>query len=701
MNIKIFPHAGLFLLCLWLIVEYSLLGKFSVFFTSDNMELIVPRMLSEQFFSEQNSLWDAASVGGSDRKSYLFPGQVDRLIFDIFPVWFAHSLRISSAIIVAVLSVYLLGRRTFGFGPGAAMFAAAAYSQTFHAIMVEGTMGYMPGVLLALSWLLDRKSDPKRWLLAFLVIYVVAHTAFFSRLIPTASALIVAWFVFADPRKGYKDWLIILASGLLIAVLRIDDFLALREIYPLSQLPLTRTLSNFDEALANALNIKRYFQDPLAAACLVPFIFALIVQRFDDFRAKGILVWIVFMAAFSPVVIAIQDALIPVFPFLRGADLERAAIIVSLAYVFAGGYGIQVLADQMKGQWPERPIRFSLRSALVAGAVSVLLFTSLKAKYAGLLNWMTHGSYVHVFESPVLKNLSAKVRSKPMPERVESFQMFPAYLQGYGFETIGAYQTAYWQRYFELWGTMVAPWVAGLDPTRGSGLSFAMARKNNREWPLFRGGRLMLYPDEFIPRVQLGELYNLNILSLLNVGYLVSRERLDDSSLEAVRSAQKPWSSLNRFEKAKINIRANFRGREHLYIYRNRNVFPRFFSVPRIKTFESGRQVLNAMAKATREDLRRAVYVETKQLPAGVSDDQSYGTLDIKLETYTNDEITLRVASEKSSILIVANSYAPFWKVEIDGIRSKVFPAYHALWGVRVPAKAKSIVFRYEPPYAQ
>jgi uncharacterized membrane protein YfhO len=107
------------------------------------------------------------------------------------------------------------------------------------------------------------------------------------------------------------------------------------------------------------------------------------------------------------------------------------------------------------------------------------------------------------------------------------------------------------------------------------------------------------------------------------------------------------------------------------------------------------------MAKATREDLRRAVYVETKQLPAGVSDDQSYGTLDIKLETYTNDEITLRVASEKSSILIVANSYAPFWKVEIDGIRSKVFPAYHALWGVRVPAKAKSIVFRYEPPYAQ
>ena len=41
----------------------------------------------------------------------------------------------------------------------------------------------------------------------------------------------------------------------------------------------------------------------------------------------------------------------------------------------------------------------------------------------------------------------------------------------------------------------------------------------------------------------------------------------------------------------------------------------------------------------------------------------------------------------------------PFWKVEIDGVRAKIFPAYHALWGVRVPAKAKSIVFRYEPPY--
>jgi hypothetical protein len=206
MKIRTFPHAFLFLLCVWLIAEYFIFGKFSVFFTSDNMELIVPRLLAAQGLAEQNPLWDALSAAGSDRKTYLFPGQVDRFIFDTFPVWFAHSLRVSSPIIVAVLSIYALGRRTFGFGPGAAIFAAAAFSQTLSALLVEGTPGYMPGVLLALTYLLDQKSDPKRWILALFAIYFVAQTGFISRLIPYASVLIVAWFVFADPRKGYRDW---------------------------------------------------------------------------------------------------------------------------------------------------------------------------------------------------------------------------------------------------------------------------------------------------------------------------------------------------------------------------------------------------------------------------------------------------------------------------------------------------------------
>jgi len=557
----------------------------------------------------------------------------------------------------------------------------------------------MPGVLLAISYLLDKKTDPKRWGLALFAIYFVAHTAFFSRLVPYASALIVVWFIFADPRKDYRDWLIILGSGFLIVVLRIEDFLALREILPLSQLPILRIPSSLDGALTYILDVGRFFRNPWIIACLIPFIFSLIVQRFGNFRMKGILAWILLMTAFSPIVIALQDALMPVFPFLRGAKLERAVIIVDVALVFAGGYGIQIIVDQMKGRWPERSVSFGLRGVIVAVAVSLLLYTSVRTKYAGLLNWMTHGSYVHIFESPVLKDLAATIRSKTMPERVESFQMFPTYLQGYGLETAGAYQTAYFQRYYELWATMVAPWVAGLDPKRGSGLTYARRREANRKWPLFRSYRLMLYPDEFLPRVQLDELYNLNILSLLNVGYLVSRERLIGKSLLPIRSEEKSWSSLSRLEKAKINLRANFRGREYLYIYRNRDVFPRFFSVPRIKTFETGRQVLEALANASREELRKTVFVEKKELPAGLLVDQTYGTLDIKLDTYTNDKIKLRVTSDQPSVLIVANSYVPFWTVEIDGIRSKIFPAYHALWGVRVPAKSTSIVFRYEPPY--
>ena len=185
----------------------------------------------------------------------------------------------------------------------------------------------------------------------------------------------------------------------------------------------------------------------------------------------------------------------------------------------------------------------------------------------------------------------------------------------------------------------------------------------------------------------------------MNVGHLVSREQLISKTLLPVRSEKKSWSSLSRLEKARVNLRANFKGREYLFIYRNKDVFPRFFSVPRIKTFDTGRLVLEAMKNASREDLRNIVFVEKKQLPTGLSADQSFGTLDIKLETYTNDTIKLRISADQPSVLIVANSYSPFWTVEIDGKKANLFPAYHALWGVPVPAKAKSVVFRYEPPY--
>lgn len=701
LKIRFFPHTVLFLLCLWLPLEFFVLGKYSVFLMSDNTEIILSRLMVLQYGNGESALWDPYTSAGADRKTFSLMGQIDVFLFSTLPAWFAHSLRVTSQTIIGFLATYALGRRTFGFGPGASLFTAAAYAVIMedYGILLGSVSGYMPGVLLALSYLLDDKTDFKRWVFAALAIYVITQTAFFSRLIPSSIAMIIAWFLFADHRKRFGDWLIILGSSVLVFMLRFGDFVALRALYPSSQLPLTRHLADFDAVLAQALDVSRLFQNLWLTPCLLLFVYALMVRGLGDFRMKGLLVWILLMQAFTPVVVGFEILLAPVIPFLRGAELERASGIISIGWAVAGGYGIQVLLEQIKERHTEMSLGVWLRGGAIVLAACAIMFISVKKKYSSALNWMTHGNYVHVFESPMLKKFAATIRSKPMPERVEPFQMAPGYLNAYGLETVGAYHTLYGRRYYELWAAMAEPWASRLDPKHPLAKFFAERRRHNRDWPVFRGDRLWLFPNAFQPSARVGENFNLNLLSLLNVSYLVSRDRLTDKSLVPIREMASSWSSLDHAEKAKISLRANVLGREHLFIYRNQDAFPRFFSAPRIRTFETGKQVLRALAGASLDELRGEVFVESGILPDSLSADRSYGRVDVRVVNYASDVIELAVETVELSVLIAGNGFSPYWVCEIDGVRTPVFPAYHALWGVAVPPGAKSIVFRYAPPY--
>ena len=91
--------------------------------------------------------------------------------------------------------------------------------------------------------------------------------------------------------------------------------------------------------------------------------------------------------------------------------------------------------------------------------------------------------------------------------------------------------------------------------------------------------------------------------------------------------------------------------------------------------------------------------VEKSVLPDGLSVGRSYGRLDVRVVNYASDVIELAVEAAEPSVLIAANGFSPFWTCEIDGVKTPVFPAYHALWGVAVPPGAKSVIFQYAPPY--
>ena len=695
------PNAVLVAGIAWLAAEFVLLGKYSVLYAGDNGELFVPGLVRQRFADIAGDLWDGFSVAGSDRDSLGFVPFLDVWLFTALPGWLAVALRTVSQIVVSVVFTYLLARRTFRFGPWPSVFAAFAYASFEHGMLLHATMAYQPALVFALTCLLDRKDDAKRWLFALAAIFLVAATGYFSRLVPFVGAFLVAWFLFVDPRRGVLNWLVILGAGAATVALRAGDIVALMAQSPLSHLPLVRWQYGIGEAVQNVAVILTPGINVLTVAMAL-FVFGVVAGRLSAPRMKGVLALFV-LATLSPIVaVALQLWLIPRLPFLYGYDMTRFFLIALNILPFAAGYGLEAIAARFDDRDADGKLRrrtLVYRTA-VAASVAMLVYVSLKHKWTGANDWLTHGTYVHNFESPVLEKLARDIRSGPSPVRAETFQMYPAYLHAYGIETAGGYQPVFLRRYFEYWGKMMEPWILSLDPDSHELWSSHAKKLAAKEGPgAFRGDRLMLVPNDHRPERRLGDLYRMNMLSLANVGYFVSRDRLTDESLEAVSAAPKPWSALTVREKIAVNLKANFYGREHLYIYRNRDVVPRAFAVEGVRAFDAGKQVLDAVSRASVADLRRHVYAERATLPPGLAEGAGFAPSSVRYVRRSGDAVRLERDGDGAALLVVANSYSPYWVCR-DGAGAAVqlFPAYHAFWGILVAPGTKRVDCRYDPP---
>ena len=699
-------YFGLAIISVWLIAEFVFLGPASVVLTSSNGEVVIPAMLSQRFAVDTGALWQKITSAGADKGVFTYYGTIDTFLYSSLPGWMGHGLRITSLFLAAVIGAYGVSRKILGFGRTASLFVAAAYSVTIPAHLIAAVLAYFPALLLALHYILDNKKRLLRWVVLGCALYVFADLTYFSQMIPWSLATIIFWFVFTDTRKTVADWAVITASCLTLVLLRADDFQALFANAPLSYMDLARTTPDLMETVRASATHPYFMSGSVATACFILFVYGLVSvwrnyekQKINRAALMGLAL---FIGAFLyPMGVAVQTLAVEFLPFLKGYRMGYANLIPMSLLPFAAGYGVDALVQGIKDSKAPGRSNF-LVSARWLGLILCILalgYTALKMKYSSLYNWVTNGSYAHNYESPVIQDLAKTIDNLDVPVRVESFQMIPNYLHAYGIETVGGYQALHSMRYYELWAKMAEPWATSLTPASRFYPQYAERRKMSRSDVKFRDDRLWLFPDTYQPEWELSKLYHLNFLSLANVGYVLSRDRLTDPSLKAIREMPRPWSALSKRERTRVNIRGNFTGREYFFIYQNQNVFPRFFTVKNIKTFKTGKAVLAAMAGASITELRSTAFVENNALPPGLLIDKDYEAVEIRLDHYESDEIRLEVKSEGPAVLIVNNSFSPFWKVEIDGRLGKIFPAYHAFWGVHLPQGAKSVVFRYDPPY--
>ena len=689
---KLFPLSKIEWLLLagtvWFSFDIFILGKYGYVGSGEYGEVFVPALIANKVWGSGAPYWNVFSTSGFDRLALGGFGWLNALTFAALPGWLAIYILTGVKLVVAVVGTYALSRRSLGLSRLAAAFAALlfGYSHTSPSV-TWAVIAYLPLTILAMTLVFEKGRDWKRWMLLFLVSLALATTNHLPFIMPFPFFIISIWFAVVDPRRLLKEWVLVVLFAAFVVLLRLPDYIAVGAYGDLSA---RHVLDLMEEGSAATLlgrigqQVENLFigRLPLLFACLL-IVFGLITGRWQVQGFRRLVLALLAGLGLLMVLVAVKLVAADVFPVLRTFSLGRFYRYLGMFLPMAAAFGFMALEENMAAAGSSPSMMARARRAAPALAFAALFLLALEHKYVRARDWVGQGGYTLLFRSPVLRQLADDIRRSGVPTRVASFQMYPNYPNAYGIETAGGYQALTALRYWQFWTRVMAPGTQKFPSATGD----------------LDLGRVMLSPGEHRVQWDLAELYNANLLSLINVGYVLSRDRLVAPSLKLLQGPEKPWSALHVGQKVRSNIAGNFTGRTHLYVYENSDVLPRFFLADRLRVLESGGAVLDALAAAGRDDLRRTAFVERAMLPPLLTENVGLSSGTVSLSLYEADRIRLSLDMKGASVLIVTNSYSPFWRALVDGVETPLFPADHAFWGIYLPRGAKTVELLYDPPY--
>jgi hypothetical protein len=203
-----------------------------------------------------------------------------------------------------------------------------------------------------------------------------------------------------------------------------------------------------------------------------------------------------------------------------------------------------------------------------------------------------------------------------------------------------------------------------------------------------------------------GKTYNienhikLNLLGIANVRYIFSALPLKTSQAKLISSPEKGgWSKVrpnffaNRVDFILFRLQRIF-DPGPLYIYELHDVLPRVFSATSIDYVSNSISPSELHKQVSRLALSRTAIMSnrfSKLLPIAKS-------IEITAWKKIMDGFDISVEAPNGGLVVINNSYLPFWSAYVDGVPTQIFPANGIHMGIPIPAGAKSLRVKYERP---
>ncbi|MBI2027079.1 MAG: hypothetical protein HYS98_04665 [Deltaproteobacteria bacterium] len=256
----------------------------------------------------------------------------------------------------------------------------------------------------------------------------------------------------------------------------------------------------------------------------------------------------------------------------------------------------------------------------------------------------------------------------------------PTLVEYHGFQTVDGVHPMYQKRFKEVWAQMVDPsFMQGYDAWL----------KDFSEW----GVRVYLPYSVTNPSG-----FNIPLLSLLNVKYIVSNAGIDQFEKRGL-SLYLPWqeSSFVAGEGLLNGIKKYFQDDLNFAVYKINSVLPRSFVVPSSKVFDNKEDLLHELRNAmARDHLNSALFLKRDVAQASLPAAATSLEWTCEIKKYEPNTVEIEGFSSAPALLILTDNFHRNWKAWVNGSSIEIVPAYYTLRAVPVPTGKFVAEFRYE-----
>lgn len=735
--------SGRFYLCVafattsWLSLEYVALGPFSWMYGYGGALETIPVHLGLAKSGSTFSLWAPFAACGLDRLSFwgnADPLNLEPLLFSTLPTWLANGLHVFLQRFIAIYFTARVCEEQLGIGQ-----RWSALAGMLHGCFSYFTVGEMmafPGVPLLL-WGLYRIHHGCR--LTFWALLAGAGFSVFTSFtqsVPYLAVFAFAWFTLVVQERSPRFYAVMALFFLGLGIVDSPQMFAVLYNAPFSQrtgYPAEDVNLSFSGLFYYQMHFDFFDQDKLLRAIAIyipPAVLGVATvvawwHRTERLECALFLRIAVLYTVLSLkfVFTLVQRAVAQTLPWVNGIYMGRfhslpAAFMIAVTLVM----GLLVMAPSLNRTraW------LHVSTGVIGGLVLFLLIWPKISLFYPLLidSWGEKNFQV--------KALDELRRSDQDLFRVASvLDLQPAYAYGQGLETADGWANLYPRVYRELWLRVLDPLFTNLPRNRDI---FDPPGGRPQDHYIFLGTGLLvpgigLMSGEdptkaLVEGFDIEQRFNLHLLSLLNVKYLLSEYPLKAQGLRLVHAPSPPPSMLQSRDYATglVNsprsghtggtvwqhaqqvvkdlreaIERKRRGKD-IYIYENSGWLPRYRFVTRVRVLQSSNYVLDELSRMTSDDLRETALIEASDADQiGKLVSLSPGT--VKVERYTPDEIQLSIENPGNGFLVIANTWNPFWQAEVNGQERALMRTNHAQFGLPTKPGERYVWLRYIPLY--